>query len=192
MLWLKDIMSTDLLKLTPETSIREAMELLVRRHVSGAPVMDGDRVVGIVTETDLMAFLSAMPGVPTERDSADDVWDGPLIVHDVEVEAEPPSVFFADLWDDAGADVTTRLTSVDGPEWNILEEHDVSEAMTRAPIVALSSDAGIEEAARLMGEKGIHRVLVAEGDTIVGIVSTTDLAKVVASGAWNLARRTPT
>ena len=38
---LRDIMTTDALTVTPETTVREAMELLARHHVSGAPVVSG-------------------------------------------------------------------------------------------------------------------------------------------------------
>ena len=34
------------------------------------------------------------------------------------------SSFFADLWDDAGAEVTGRIANPSTPEWNVLEEHD--------------------------------------------------------------------
>jgi len=43
MLRLRDIMTTDALTVTPETTVREAMELLARHHVSDAPVVGGTR-----------------------------------------------------------------------------------------------------------------------------------------------------
>ena len=67
MLRVRDIMSTDVLTVAPQTTVREAMELLSRRHVSGAPVVSGDVLVGVVSANDLMAFAAAIPGVPTER-----------------------------------------------------------------------------------------------------------------------------
>jgi len=41
MLRLRDIMTTDALTVSPETTVREAMELLARHHVSDAPVVSG-------------------------------------------------------------------------------------------------------------------------------------------------------
>lgn len=79
MLRLRDIMTTDVLTVNPETSIREAMELLGRHHVSGAPVVAGSKLVGVVSANDLMIFASALPEAPTERDQRDssDGWGEP-------------------------------------------------------------------------------------------------------------------
>ena len=173
-------MTTDVLSVSPETSVRDAMELLARRHVSGAPVIANGELVGVVTTTDLMMFASAIAGVPTQRDS-EDAWleDGASAEDDVEAERVSSSAFFAELWDDAGADAAQRMETVDTPEWNELEEHDVSEVMTRAPLVVLDPDTDVATAAALMSKRGIHRVLVAEQERLVGIVSTLDMARVV-------------
>jgi CBS domain-containing protein len=175
-------MTTDLLTVTPETSVREALELLGGRHVSGAPVISGGKLVGLVTGTDLMTFAAALPGVPTQRETQDEwgEWAEPFVEAEVENERESASAFYSELWDDAGADVTERIASVAGPEWNMLEEHDVSEVMTSLPLVTLGSDAGVEAAADLMKEKGIHRVLVTDGHSLLGVVSALDVAKAVA------------
>jgi CBS domain-containing protein len=84
------------------------------------------------------------------------------------------------MWDDAGADVSERIAIPASPEWNALEEHDVSEVMTRAPLATLPVDASAEQAAELMAQHKIHRVLVTEGDTLAGIVSSLDIAAAVA------------
>jgi CBS domain-containing protein len=159
------------------------MDVLARHHVSGAPVLDGDRVVGVVSAADLIEFAASDPGVPTEREaSADTEWrdwnELPLPEHS-DVENEPSAEFFTEMWDDAGADIQERMEQVNGPEWNSLEEHEVREIMTRK-LWALSPDAPVEMAAELMGRAGIHRVLVVEHDPLVGIVTVTDVARAVA------------
>jgi CBS domain-containing protein len=190
MLRLRDIMTSDLLTVSPETSVREALELLGGRHVSGAPVISGGKLVGLVTGTDLMTFVAALPGVPTQRETQDESgdWPDPSVEADVENERESASAFYSELWDDVGADVTERIASVEGPEWNMLEEHDVSEVMTSLPLVTLVPDADVEEAADLMKEKGIHRILVTDGHSLLGVVSALDVAKAVAER--KLTRRT--
>ena len=51
----RDIMTSDVCTFTPETAVVEAAEQLVRRRISGAPVIDGaGGVVGIVSEGDLI------------------------------------------------------------------------------------------------------------------------------------------
>jgi len=183
MLRLREIMTTHVVTLTPEMSVRDAMELLGRSHVSGAPVVAAGRLVGVVSATDLMTFAGALPGVPTQTDMADDWFvagEEGCTDDDVDDEAEPPGVYFSDLWDDAGAEVSSRVENVDGPEWNALEEHDVSEVMTRLPLVTLPPDADVEAAAQLMKERNIHRVLVTDHGAVVGVVSALDIATAVA------------
>lgn len=182
MVRLHEIMTTELVTVTPETSIRDAMDVLGHRHVSGAPVVSGGRLLGVVTATDLLTFVASLSGVPTEREQGESEWGGWIDASpaDSDTGAEPASAFFADLWDDAGADVATRTASTAGPEWNTLEEHDVSEAMTRLPLITLPPDADIRTAADLMHSRRIHRVLVTDGGRLVGIVSALDIARAAA------------
>jgi CBS domain-containing protein len=65
---------------------------------------------------------------------------------------------------------------------NEFDRHTVEEAMTRAPLHTLGPDATAREAATIMQDAGIHRILVMEGDRLLGVVSTLDLAKAVADG----------
>jgi CBS domain-containing protein len=138
MLKLKDIMTRDVVSTAPDMTLRDAMELLSERHVSGAPVVDGGKVVGIFSATDLLAFL-------------------------------------ADLDDTTPLITFRRRRGHRTP----LEDVTVDEVMTRK-VQSLPPDCSVDEAAVLMGERQIHRVLVMQGDVLLGIVSTFDVAKAVA------------
>jgi CBS domain-containing protein len=179
MLRLRDIMTTNVVTVTPETTVREAMELLSQQHVSGAPVVAGSKLAGVVTSNDLMAFAASLSGAPTERETAQE-WTDPSSDDDVEPELETASAAFDAMWDDAGVDTTARIESSATPEWSVLDEHDVSELMTRTPLFTLGPDASVESAAELMRRKGIHRVLVIEGEKMLGVVSALDVAGAVA------------
>jgi len=175
-------MATDVVAISSEATVREAMELLSRHHVSGAPVVNGSTLVGVVSATDLMEFAAALPGVPTELDTREE-WNDPgdpSLDGQVDRENEPGCAFYADMWEDAGADVAQRLATPSTPEWNALEEHTVGEVMTRGPLVTLGPDDSAETAADIMRTKAIHRVLVTEGDSLVGIVSALDIVKAAA------------
>ena len=65
---------------------------------------------------------------------------------------------------------------------NEFDRHTVEEAMTRAPLKTLGPDATAREAATIMQDAGIHRIPVMEGDRLLGVVSTLDLAKAIADG----------
>ncbi len=52
----KEIMTRDLLTVTPETPMPEAMALMRRRKVGCLPVVENDRLVGIITAYDFLAL----------------------------------------------------------------------------------------------------------------------------------------
>ena len=54
----KDVMTTDVLTVRPDTSFKDTVELLVENHVSGVPVVDADdRLVGIIARQDLLRIF---------------------------------------------------------------------------------------------------------------------------------------
>ncbi|NVN98353.1 MAG: CBS domain-containing protein [Geobacteraceae bacterium] len=55
MLKVKDIMTTDVVTVTKETTIMELAKIFAARHLSSLPVLGSDgELIGIVTETDLI------------------------------------------------------------------------------------------------------------------------------------------
>jgi CBS domain-containing protein len=188
MLRLRDIMTTEVVTLDPNVTIREAMDTFTSRRISGAPVVEGGVVVGVVSATDLLQLAAALPGVPTQRDLSADILDD-VPGDDIAVERmpndvrdDPSALFFTDLWDDAGAPVVERMAVPATAEWNFLEEHTVSEAMTRAPVHSLTPETLVTTAADYMRRERIHRVLVMTNQTLVGLVTTSDITAAVADG----------
>ncbi|RUV00776.1 CBS domain-containing protein [Mesorhizobium sp. M6A.T.Cr.TU.017.01.1.1] len=59
---IEEVMTEDLVTASPGASIAEIVELMTRRHVKRIPVVDGGKVVGIITRTDLLrALLNVLP-----------------------------------------------------------------------------------------------------------------------------------
>lgn len=51
----KDIMTTEVITVSPEQKVEEVARILADNNISGVPVVDGEgRLVGVVTENDLM------------------------------------------------------------------------------------------------------------------------------------------
>jgi CBS domain-containing protein len=51
----RDVMTTDVVSVAPETSVADAAQIMLDRRISGVPVIDGTgRLAGMVTEGDLM------------------------------------------------------------------------------------------------------------------------------------------
>ncbi|HEX5073919.1 MAG TPA: CBS domain-containing protein [Gemmatimonadaceae bacterium] len=188
MLRLRDIMTTEIVTLDPNLTIREAMDTFASKRISGAPVVEGAVVVGVVSATDLLQFAASLPGVPTERDSGVDILEdasGEVSDSDRfpnEDRDDPSALFFTDLWDDAGATVVERMAVPATAEWNFLEEHTVSEAMTRAPVHSLTPETLVTVAADYMRRERIHRVLVMKDRALLGLVTTSDITEAVADG----------
>jgi CBS domain-containing protein len=171
MLTLRELMTPTPVTITPGATLREAVDLLTAVGVSALPVVDGDHLVGLLSAQGLIAFEASTPGVPIERDVSD-VWDG-----EPEADDEAPAgEYFTDLWEDAGTDVVERFRASEGPEWDVLAEHTVEEAMTLNP-PRLAPTASAMVAAELMRSTGSHGVLVVEHDRLCGIVTTMDITR---------------
>src|SRR5512133_3824095 len=123
----RDLMSTDVVTVAPDLSLRSAAELFAARHLAGAPVTAGSRVIGVISTSDILAFEASTAAAATperaEREaSPSEEWrEG----------NNPPSAFFTDLWMDADADVLRCDEAADSAEWDPLEEHTVADAMSR-------------------------------------------------------------
>jgi acetoin utilization protein AcuB len=59
-LTVKDIMSTELVTVSEATLVEEAALLMLDHNVSGLPVMRGETLVGIITETDLFRTFTEL------------------------------------------------------------------------------------------------------------------------------------
>lgn len=180
MLRLEEIMTTELVSVAPEVSVREAMGLLVTEHLSGAPVVAQNKVVGVVSVTDLLAFAVAPPVIPEayEREAG---WE--------EIEEQSESVdaddltatWFAEPDINADTDVAERFNELEVPRTrgDRLAQHTVSDVMTRN-VCALPPRTRVDTAADFMRRAAIHRVLVMENDALLGIVTLKDIADAVA------------
>lgn len=182
MLQVREVMTREVITVSPEHTLREAMEMLSRHHVSGAPVLSGQSVVGVVSGSDLLEFGAALPPLsdaelePLDTESAEEEFDGV----DDDTDAQEASWFTA-RWREESPEVNDRITDAGASTWTALDEHTVSEVMTRA-VVSVPPTVSLAAAADLMRRNRLHRVLVMDGETMLGILSTTDIVAAVADG----------
>lgn len=178
MVTLHDIMSVDVITVTPDTALREVAEVLADHHIGGVPVVGGGEVRGVISSTDILEFDAASRAVPASRPDRVE-WGEWLEPEAWEEGEDAPSAYFARLWDESGGDVRARLDEPDSPEWNVLEEHTADEVMTRT-LCTLPPEAEVREAAEYMLRAGVHRILVTRRGKLAGVVTTTDVVKAVA------------
>ena len=178
MLHLRDIMTTDVATLAPDATLREAVAFLAGRHISGAPVVSNEAVLGVVTTTDVLDFLAAGrrddDGEPDQPESTFErqPWDD---------ESEPPARFFTELWDEVAGTAVADDEATPHHHLDPLAEHTVEEVMTPR-VLSLPSTVDVAAAADFMRIADVHRVLVTDQGRLVGIVTTTDITRAVADG----------
>jgi CBS domain-containing protein len=78
--------------------------------------------------------------------------------------------------------LTSEAEAQDAVEREALfEQMVVRDIMTRRPLT-ISPDADVREAAQQMLYAEIHRLFVTSGEQVVGVISTTDIMRAVATG----------
>ena len=189
MLRLRDIMTTNVITLDADVTIRQAMELFTSRRISGAPVVAGSDVIGVISASDLVQFAATLPDRSIERDMAFDALpefstddDGEAVLSNSNGEDDPAALYFTESWDNDDASIVGRIEASSPGEWSALDEYTVSEAMTPAPVHALTPETLVTVAAEYMRDHRIHRVLVMVGQTLMGLVSSSDIMAAVADG----------
>ncbi len=172
MLQLKDVMQCDVVAVSPDLTLRELVEVLSEREVSGVPVVVNGKVVGVVSTTDIFDFREE-----TSRSGPREPEDGPV----GPLRRGSSSEFFSDSYEPADAETLEWMRTTRSREWDMLDETSVADIMTR-DVLSLSSKTTVKKAAGYMLEAGVHRLLVIDGGELSGIVTTTDIVRAVAEG----------
>ncbi|HJQ99600.1 MAG TPA: CBS domain-containing protein [Candidatus Polarisedimenticolaceae bacterium] len=150
-----DIMSRDVFCVDKSADLRDLAKLFLARKITGAPVIDG--------RGDLCGVISQTDLLFYQL-SRDD-------------ELAVPSDFYSNTKVE-GRSLTTGFQIED------VNTATVEEVMT--PVVhSVTPQASVDQIARLMTRRHIHRVIVREGRKAVGIISALDILRVVGGGGAN-------
>ena len=165
-MWAADVMTRDVVTLSPEMTLEAAAERLVQRSISGAPVVDEHgRLLGILSESDILRHL--------KRIAEDALGKHYLTSH----------VHSLDLLAFLGERQHTAVEEV----YRRLRASKVSEVMTKH-VVAMKPTDTLESVAAAMIEHDVNRLPVVDGGRVVGIITRADLARVVATGRADVPR----
>ena len=149
MIQAKDVMTRDVVTVTPDTEVSEIAKLLLSNHFNGVPVIDRDGgLVGIICQSDLIAEQKKLP-LP----SVFSILDSFIPIHPGKTEKE-----------------VKKIAAL-----------KASDAMTRDP-VTVGPEAGIEEVAEIMVNRGLHTIPVIEGGKIVGVIGKEDVLRTLVPG----------
>jgi CBS domain-containing protein len=153
----RDIMQRDVHTVDANLSLAALEDALLRDRISGAPVLDHGELVGIVSRSDIVRTLSL------DRSLAGVVSD-----------------FYRQILDVSGEPAASEWKRAQGVEQH-LAERQVRDAMT-PELITIAADATIQEVARLMLDRHVHRLLVTTGKRLLGLISTSDLVRLIADG----------
>jgi CBS domain-containing protein len=119
-LLVRDAMSKAIRSVRPSSSAHEAVEKMIKFNVGSILVMDGEKLVGIITERDIISKI------------AEQCMDSRSI---------------------QAKDIMSR------------------------PVVTISEDVTLEEAAQLMAKKNIKKLVATREGKVVGVMTQTDIVR---------------
>jgi CBS domain-containing protein len=150
----RDIMNPEVLTVQDEMSVRELSSFLTSREISGATVEDSDgKLIGVVSLTDIALSASRSRSMPARDQSNPD--------------------FFVRGWEDS-----LEMSELAG--FTIEDESLRVRQIMTAAVYEVDEAASVSEVAKTMLGGHLHRVLVTSGGKVVGIITTSDLLKLLA------------
>lgn len=148
----RHVMTSEVITVTPSTPLSEFARICAEDEISGAPVVTVDgRLVGIVSKTDLIArVLEGGHAFASNRD-------------------------FRALFGLGEQDVGAMPGMASESEEEVVGT--VQDVM-QTDVVSVGPDAPVHEVAWKLATEGIHRVVVTEGERLLGIITSLDLLRV--------------
>ncbi len=154
-----DLMHGPALCAAPDETLSHAEKRLAEAHVSGMPVVDHGKLVGVISQSDLTRYPDMIKGwLDYAEERAD--WIGSSKWGSKQ-KAEAPS---------SGQDV------------NLLKGVKVKDAMV-TQVVTCSPETPVSQVAEQMAGRHIHRVVVVDDGSPVGVISSLDFVKLFCAEA---------
>lgn len=149
----RDLMSTEVLSVYEGWSIQRLADFFLNHDITGAPVIASDhQLVGVVSVSDIFKFENASDDVKSEA--------------------------LKSCYRDAtGIDIANREDLI---EWtkNAQKNCTVHQIMA-GQVISVDAAQTLSDVAAVMIDKDIHRVFVIEQEKIVGVISTSDVLRVL-------------
>jgi CBS domain-containing protein len=200
-----DIMSQPVLTLSPDDAVRSATWLMITQRVHAIPLIRGDRLVGLVTESDMLHGLISSGAVSQLENHA--VLQQPVMSHiRGKLVTVGPTASLDDVVDIMRSKQIRHLPVVDGDELvGIVSDRDVRRALGNAAakdaqaqesgklylepsevcrvmtkvLRTISPSASVEAAAEELLRHKVHCLLVVDDGKLLGVITDTDLLKAI-------------
>ncbi len=154
---IKDVMNKDVITCKPDDTLSQVSLLFRVNHISGLPVVEKGKVVGLVSETDLIKLLKS-------PEFSNELWlPSPLEVIEIPIRN------------------FVRFEETKKALEN-LKQRPVRAIMTKT-VHAISPDDSLEKASGIMVRYKINRLPVVENDKLIGIVARSDIIRGLSESA---------
>ncbi len=148
----REIMNKNVICFTPENTVFEVAKVLYENNISGAPVVENEKVVGIISESDIVKFISTKLGIESSHKIPS---LGILIFEILKI----------------GKDYLKMKK-----EMKTISEVKIKNLMSKK-IISIDPEASLFDAANLMEKHDVNRLPVIENERLIGIVTRADLIK---------------
>ena len=150
----RDVMNKNVVCFSPDQTVFEVAKVLSEKNISGAPVVEKEKVVGIISTSDIVRFLKIKLKIGSAH------------------EMPSLSLLFIDLFK-TGKDYVELKKEVQR-----LSNVKIKGIMCKK-VVSISPEASIFDAAELMDEHDVNRLPVIENGKLVGILARADIIKAI-------------
>jgi CBS domain-containing protein len=148
----KDFMNENVIYLSPEDTVFDAAKKLSKSNIAGAPIVEKDKIVGVISISDIIKFIDIKLGKLPRIDS-------PGL-----------STFLFALIQ------IQKIHSDFKDELKKISATKIRDIMTKK-VITVSSSANLVEVAEMMEKYDVNRLPVVDEGKLVGIVARADLVK---------------
>ena len=179
-----EIMSSPVESVSSDLSVLDTGKIMSERHIKRLPVLDAEKVVGTVTQTDLVRALTSY-GI--WRDVSEVMSSNVVALQKNTTIAEAAEVMTSHRISCIVVlnenEVVGVLTERDLLKRVVAQQNDPAQVrmdeVMSSPVVSIPPNYSIFSASRIMEEIGVRRLVVIEDKQLHGIVTQTDIFKAV-------------
>jgi len=151
----KDLMTPDVKTVDAEWPVHRVAEFLIEHDISGAPVVENNTLLGVVSLTDLAQYSSTAANQPSSD--------------------RPASFYRSALEHRYAEEEIDQLRLIEG-------DKTTARHLMTPEVYDVSEHTSVQQVAQVMHRGRIHRVFVTSNGDLHGVITALDMLKVVAEG----------
>jgi len=179
-----EIMSSPVESIPPDLSIVDGSRIMEAKYIKRLPILDGKRLMGIVTQTDLTRALTSYG---MWKDVADIMSSNVAVIQTKATVAEAAEIM--------NSRNISCIVALEGNEvQGIITERDLLkrvialqknpahievEKVMSSPVMTVPSSHSVFSASRTMDEMHVRRLVIMEDEHLCGVVTQTDIFRAV-------------